>query len=518
MRRTPAAAAVLTLAFLLPGPASPASAEGPLDPSLSEQIHDYVIGVLDDLNVPGASVVIVDVDGPVFAEGFGTAVDSGRPATPQTPFRIASISKQLTGIAAMQLVQAGDLSLSATVRDYLPWFGAEGSPTARITVRDLLAHTTGWGERDGSLAVTGTDADDGAMERNARRLADTPLTYPIGEFHYINGSYDVLGYLIGEVSGTSFEVYLQEHVLDPLQMSNTHLSQASARAGGVALGHLPFFGIQIGYEIPYSRASMPSASVAASAEDLGHVLIAHLNGGAYEGQTILSPDAVAELHEPLVETFPGHGYGWGWWSYPFYDAGSRTEGGAPRYEAPIVLEHGGSLATFASEMVLMPEAGYGIVMLMNANDEVAPSRFYQAHLGIANLLLGNPAAGLTSYDEPVRAFGRPIAAGVPLLQLVGIGIALRRLRRWRRNPPAGAGSSRWRLRHLGLPLVVDLGVPMVLWGLFFTTSQLAPVDFLRVLPYSPDVGLALLVVAVLGLGWGLVRTALTLRVVRGSTT
>jgi len=495
-----------------------AVAKGPLNAEMTSEIHDYVARVLADLNVPGASVVIVDADGPVFAEGFGEADDSGRPATPQTPFRIASLSKQLTGIAVMQLVQSGDLSLDAAVRDYLPWFGAEGSSTARITVRDLLSHTAGWGERDGSLPVAGTETDDRAMERNVHRLADTPLTSPIGEFHYVNAGYDVLGYLVGVVSGTSYEAYMQEHVLDPLRMSNTFLSQAAARAGGVAQGHLPFFGVQIGWEIPYSRASLPSASIAASAEDLGHVLVAHLNGGSYEGQRILSASAMQELHQPLVEPSPGAGYGWGWWSYPLYEAGTRTEGEAPRFETPIILEHGGSLATFASDMVVMPEAGYGIVVVMNVNDEAAPSRFYQMHLGIANMLLGNRASELTSYDEPIRAFARPLAVGIPLLQLVGIGVAVQRFRRWRRDPPAEARSTRWRLRHLGLPLVTDLGLPIVWWWLYFTNAKLAPIDVLRLLPFSPDLVLALLIVAALGLGWGAVRTWLTLGVARSPQT
>jgi len=502
---------------LLSIPAAPAAAGEPLDPQVADDIRDYVKGILSELGVPGAAVVVVHRDGALFSEGYGKADDSGRAATPQTPFRIASLSKQLTGLAVMQLVESGDLSLEATVHDYLPWFGADGSDTARITVRDLLAHGSGWGERDGTLPATTTDADAGAMERNARRLADTPVVNPIGEFRYMNGTYDLLGYLVAVVSGTSFEEYLQAHVLDPLGMTHTYLSQADARAGGVAQGHYPFFGVLIPYEIPYYRAALPSASIVASAEDLGHVLMAHLNEGRYEDRSVVSPSAMAQLHEPLVRPFEDVvGYGWGWWSYPLYGVGDRTPGDSPRYEAPMILEHGGSLPTFASDMVIMPEAGYGIVVLMNRNDELAPSRFYQMHLGIATILSGKPAPALVAYDEPIRAYGRIIAVGIPLLQLGGLVLAARRLRRWRREPPPLRHSRRWQLAHLVVPLVVDLGVPIFLWWIFFTTARLEPTDYFRVFPHTPDAALSLLAIAVLGLGWGVVRTWLTLRVVRAT--
>lgn len=506
---------VLVACALLTIPATPTAGGEPLEPTVAGALRDYVEGTLAELNVPGAAVVVVDKDGAVYAEGYGTADESGRPATPETPFRIASLSKQLTGLAVMQLVESGDLSLAATVHDYLPWFGADGSDTARITVRNLLAHGSGWSERDGSLPLTGTDAGDGAMERNVRRLADTPLAYPIGEFHYQNATYDTLGYLVAVVSGTSFEEYLQSHVLDPLRMTHTYLSQAAAQAGGVAQGYYPFFGILIPYEIPYSRAGLPSASVVASAEDLGHVLMAHVNDGVFGGSSIISADAMAELHRPLVNpSDDAEGYGWGWWSYPLYGAGQRTPGDVPRYEAPIILEHGGSLPTFASGMVILPEAGYGVVVLMNREDNIAPSRFHQMHVGIATILSGEPAPELMAYDSPIRAYGRIIALGVPLLQMGGVALAMGRLRSWRRDPPPRRRARRWQLAHLVAPLVVDLGVPLFLWWTFFTNAMLQPIDYFGVFPSTPDAALSLLAIALLGLGWGVVRTRLTLQVIR----
>ncbi len=505
------------LAFILAagigaGAAVPARASGPLEPDTANAIRDYVREGLSQLEVPGATLVIVDAGGEVLAEAFGTADTAGRTVSVDTPFRVASLSKQLTGLAAMQLVEQGALDLDAAVGRYVSWWPSGDEPVAAITIRDLLAHTSGWGPRDGSLPLTEEGSDDGAAERNARRLAATPLAHARGQFEYANANYDLLGYVIGVVSGGSFEAYLAERILEPLGMAHAHLTDAEARADGVAAGHRPFFGLTVDWDIPFRRAANPSASAVASARDLGHVLQMNLAGGVYRDARVLEEASVQALRSALVETFPGSGYGWGWWSYPLYEAGRQNGNPVARYEAPVILEHSGSLPGFASELVLMPEAGYGFALLMNRNDEVAPSRYYQLQTGIALLLLGEEPPALASYDDPLRSLARPIMIGVPLLQVAGIFLALRRLRRWEAAPPADRRSPRWRLRHLGLPLLVDIGVPVALWWLYFDTARMLPVDYFRVLPMNPDIALALAVVAVLGIGWGAIRTWRTLRV------
>lgn len=508
-------AAVLALVcFAVPG----VRAGEPLDDETAQAVRDYVTRTLDELGVPGAAVVIVGRDGVAFGEGFGTADGDGSPVTPQTPFHIASVSKQLTAIGVMQLIDEGALSLDAAVHDYVPWFGTDGSETAHITVRDLLAHTSGWSERDGLANRTDQSADDGALERNVRRLAEVPPSHPIGEFEYSNANYDVLGYLVSVASGTSYEAYMRDHVLKPLGMTHSHLTDADARAGGVAHGHYPFLGIPIAWDIAFVRGSVPSAFVAASAEDLGHVLIAHLNQGQYGGETVLSPEAMAALEQPLVEPSAGNAYGWGWWSYPLYNAGVlRTDADPPRYDAPIVLEHSGSHNTFASGVLLLREAGYGVVVLMNLNDEAAPSRFYQLHFGIADILLGLDPSPLTQYDDLLGQYGKQLLAATALLQLIGVAWAMRQLRRWRRDPPTESRTLGWRIRNLMLPLALDLGVTAAAWWLVLDRARLGLTDIGVIVSQVPDVGLAMILIALLGIGWGIVRTALTVSFLRGGT-
>jgi CubicO group peptidase (beta-lactamase class C family) len=383
---------LLAIAVLLLAPAAPAFAKGPLDQAAKDKIHAFASSAFDELAIPGAAVAVVDASGVVYEEGFGTTDDAGTPVTPKTPFHLASLSKQLTAIAVMQLIESGDLALDATVHSYLPWFGAQGSDTARITVKDLLAHTSGYSEAAGLTNRSDDGTDAGALERNIRRLATVPLSHPIGQFEYSNANYDALGYLVAVASGMSFEGYMAKHVFAPLGMVDSFTTEAAAAADGVAQGHYPFFGVSIKFPVGFVRGSVPSAFMASSAEDLGRVLTAHLSDGAAGGSSALSAAGWQGLRQPLVNPDPWDGYGWGWWTTPAWDAGTLV--GSPNitgYDVPIMLEHTGSHSTYATGTILLPEAGYGVVVLMNRNDEAAESRFYQIHTGIASILLGRDA-------------------------------------------------------------------------------------------------------------------------------
>jgi len=512
MRRAVAFIACACLSVFV---AYPVAAADPLDPAVADKIRDLVTQQMDELHVPGVAVVVVTADGPVFAEGFGSADDTGRPVTTQTPFRLASVSKQFVGIAVHQLIDDGKLELEAPVTDYLPWFDDQVPVLGKVTIRQLLSHSGGLtGDLDGQ-DLGNTSTDDGALERFVRHLAQEEPIYPPGEFHYNNANYNVLALLVATAAGTTYEDYLQEHVLTPLQMSHTHLTDAAARADGVAQGHYPFFGFVVPWEIPFSRGSMGSASVVSSAEDLGHVLTAHLNEGRFADAQVLSPEAMADLETPLLHMAAWDGYGWGWWSTPLYDGGAIHDvDGVPQYQAPVMLEHGGSISNFAAGLLVMPEAGYGVVVLMNLNDELVASRYHQTHFGIAHILAGLEAPALATYEDALDQNGRLISAGVPLLQLTGILFATWHFRRWRRRRP-DTGSTRWRLGNLVLPLLTDFGIPLYLWSLVLTRAE-DSFDLVRTLAFSPDIGLALVLMTALGPVWGILRTILTLRLMRAS--
>jgi len=516
MRRTRPA---LVLAFFatVTLAASPGAATGPLSAEQADAVRSYVRDTLEQLGVPGAAVVIVGGEGIEFAEGFGNARDDGTKATPQTPFEVASLSKQLTSIGAMQLVASGDLKLDATVRSYAEWFGADGSETAKITVRDLVAQTSGFSEDQGVTNRIDEYGADDAVERNVRRLSAEGPEHSIGQFEYSNANYDILGYLIAVASGQSYDAYMTEHVLDPLQLTHTHLTDAAARADGVAQGHYLFFGLPIAYDIPFVRGSVPSSFIAASAEDLGHVLIAHLNRGAYEGTFVLDPSAMADLRKPLSHPDPWSGYGWGWFTYPLWDAGRLEDGdGVSSYAVPVMLEHGGSHATYASGMVLLPREEIGVVVLMNLNDENASSRFYQMHTGIAQILLGRPAPVLTSYDDFLAQNGKLVGLAWVALLVTFVAWSVRRYRRWRQDAASAPRGARGVIRHMLLPLAIVVAQLVAAWLLVYSRGSTIQ-DVPRLARLAPDIGLIVVVVSLVSLAWILIGTIWAVRLLRRGT-
>ena len=114
-------------------------------------IDAYVTEQMNNLGIPGMALGIVQDGQIVHLQGFGVADSSGRAVTPQTPFFIGSVTKSFTALAVMQLVEAGKIDLDAPVQTYLPWFElADKEASAKITVRNLLNHTSGISTKDGN--------------------------------------------------------------------------------------------------------------------------------------------------------------------------------------------------------------------------------------------------------------------------------------------------------------------------------------------------------------------------------
>jgi CubicO group peptidase (beta-lactamase class C family) len=119
------------------------AAPQPLGRDVSEW-DTFVESRLRDRGIPGLALAVIDQGQVVHAAGFGVADPSGRAVSPQTLFRIGSNSKGFTALAIMQLVEQGRVSLDAPVQRYVPWFHlADGDASARITVGQLLYHTSG---------------------------------------------------------------------------------------------------------------------------------------------------------------------------------------------------------------------------------------------------------------------------------------------------------------------------------------------------------------------------------------
>ena len=465
-------------------------------------IDRYVRSEMDAQRIPGLSLGIVHGDRMVHVQGFGQADRSGRPVTPQTPFLIGSVTKSFTALAIMQLNEAGRVQLDAPVQRYLPWWRvADPEASTQVTLRHLLYQVSGLSKATGNAYATSGDTHDSALEDRVRALHDAELTAPVGTtWQYSNANYWTLGMIVQAVSGQAYESYVQQHIFDPLRMGNSYTSGTEAVQNGLPTGHRYWYGFPVASELPFDRGGLGSQGLSASAQDMAGYLSLYLNRGRHGAAALVSPAGAAELQRPGVPTgLEGVSYAMGW--------------EVAQIRGTTAISHDGSGFDSHANVVLLPDRGWGVVVMENG--ENSPDEFFGSRrmtgiaYGVADLLIGqDPPATSTSWSLWV-VYG--VVLGILVIQVAGMVRSVRTIRGWRTDPlrrPTGA--LRIALR-VGLPLLVSwTWVLVVLVGLPRVIRATLPAMLMGL----PDLGYPLVASAVLALGWGLARAVWAIRTLR----
>ncbi|MCP4361344.1 MAG: beta-lactamase family protein, partial [Chloroflexi bacterium] len=294
-----------------------------------EEFLDNLAGYNAD-SPAGLSLVVVKDGEVVYQEGFGLA-DGPRniPTTPETVYNYWSITKIPTAIAVLQLHEQGLLNIDDPVTDYLPFFEVEypsaGSET--ITIRHLLNHSSGLSNNVPEIIGwihTDGDPDWNQTALIQEKLPDyAKLSYePGSEGVYTNVGYMVLAAIIEAASGQTYEEYIVEHILKPLEMNQTGFSYTPSMIAAEAIGAhpnvdlqtllLPIVGVDkdtlvrekqdgiLWFNHIYSDQNGPTGLIG-SPTDLARFAMAYLNGGELNGQRILSEESVTMMtHESHI--------------------------------------------------------------------------------------------------------------------------------------------------------------------------------------------------------------------------
>lgn len=463
-------------------------------------IDRYIEKEMEAIRLPGLALAIVKDDRIVHMRGFGEAGPSGHKVTPQTPFVIGSTGKSFTALAIMQLVEEGKVDLDAPVRRYLPWFEAAGpEASSRIRIRHLLNHTSGFSTASGTGYLLKEDGSPGALERQVRALKHVELDRPVGSsFEYSNTNYTILGLIVQSVSGEPYERYVEERIFAPLDMDHSFADYEEAKVNGLAQGYRYWFGMPRPADLIYNRAALPAGLHIASTEDMAHYLIAQLNGGRYGDDSVLSPERVAEMHRGTIRgTVMGGGklsYGMGW-------AETEING------IPTVSHSGGTLVS-TSDMILVPEDGWGVMVLTNAANYSSP-RIGEIGDGVVTLLEGREVQPPPGPGQMM--IGSFALVGVLALQMVAIARSVVLLRRWRSRPEAAPRGAAQTALRVWAPFAVSL-----LWAL--ASFIVAPSLLAPGIPFSGlllmDFGQGLVASGAVALVWGVLRLVLVCRRLR----
>ena len=340
-----------------------------------------------------------------------------------------------------------------------------------ITVRHLLTQSSGLLGPVSDKDLVNPDVSEEALETHIRELADYNIANPVGEsYEYNNVNYDILSLIVQTVSGVSFEDYIEEQIFSPLEMTNSYTSKSEAEANGLAVGHTYFFGNpRVSDDAPYPRRKIGSGFLIASAEDLGHYLIAQLNGGSFGEVKILAPEYISLMHKPAVETFDkGVSYAFGW----------RTN----LVEGEPAVRHGGDTSNFHSNLAFSPTRGWGVAILMNVAGLPQTAALNEPINEVFRLSSGYDAGQPVDDLAPVFFVLNGIAILAAVLNLVFWFLS------YRRHKYKGGHLSL--VRYLFLPLVVNF--PLVYFMFFgFPKSQDSNVSVM--FEWLPDTSLMFLV-------------------------
>jgi D-alanyl-D-alanine carboxypeptidase len=347
MKRSIAAALVaLVPVFALAAGSVPPPVE--ITPAVAAQIDtglQAAAGATKGLT-PAISVAVAENGRIAYARAFGVAdVTAKTPATPQTRFRIASVTKMMTAVAVMQLVEAGRVRLDEKVASYLVNVPHGGE----ITIRQLLMHTSGlWNYGDEAIA-SGRVAKPTSPYAILASLSLRPLdAKPGSTFAYSNTGYVMLGLVVEAVTHRTLGEYEREHIFVPAKMSSTTVGDPPAGTP-VAHGYLDATGTA---PAPYSMSWFyADGDVVSTASDVARFDAALMSG------RLVKPATFAQMQSSAVAA-PGLGqgvrYGLG---VSLISSGGMT----------LVGHHGG-MPGFATETEMLPAQRYAVVVLTNASD------------------------------------------------------------------------------------------------------------------------------------------------------
>jgi CubicO group peptidase (beta-lactamase class C family) len=334
-----------------------------------KEVDELVQNTMKTFNVPGIAVGIIKDGKLVLAKGYGVSnIKTNQKVDANTLFGIASNSKAFTTAALAILVDEGKINWDDKVIQYLPDFKMYNEyVTKEFTIRDLLTHRSGLGLGAGDLMIwpDGHDFTPKDIVNNIQYLK--PVSGFRTKYDYDNLLYVIAGEVIEKVSGKSWNDFVEERLMKPMEMNNSASSWSRLKdTTNVIVPHVPTNGkLEI---IPRYTNSIfdAAAGLYTSVNDLSHWLITQMNDGNYNGKQLFSKEQHDEMWTsqtilPVRNAFPYttnfRTYGLGW---------QLTD-----YNGHLQVSHTGGLDGIVTQTIMFPKEKLGIIVLTNQQSGTA---------------------------------------------------------------------------------------------------------------------------------------------------
>jgi len=355
-------------------------------PEVTDDIHvieTWIRAQMEYYNLPGLSVGVVYDQELIWSKGFGYAdVEKKTPATAETIYRIASITKLFTCTAIMQLRDQGKLRLDDPIQKYLPWFKIKNRyPDApAITIRHLMTHTSGL-PREAAFPYW-TDHKFPTVEEIIEALPDQETTYPSEtKWKYSNLGMSLLGQIVVAASGEDYEPYIQNHILRPLDMNSTcvHLTDEHKKRLATGYGRRLADDTRKIMEVSEYKGMTPAASISSTVEDLAKFASFQFRDGKESGNQILKTTTLREMQRVH-------------WLQPSWKSGWGLGFSVWHRDDKTFVGHSGWVAGYRTQLMLCTDDKIGVIVMSNAEDG-SPSFF-------ANKIFDVIASAIRKVTEP----------------------------------------------------------------------------------------------------------------------
>lgn len=315
--------------------------------------------------IPSVTVALTDRDGELWAGAYGYSNLWARtPATTHTVYLIGSTFKAQSTVALLQQMEAGKFDLDDPVHDYLTDFAIQGEdPEDPVRFRHLLTHTSGLPVSFGPHLVWGETVPRplGAYLADSLRVSRPPRQ----EVEYANIAYTLVGYLVGEFSGTPYARYIRENVWGALDMESTAFIPTPEMEERLSVPYVP--DQETGRPVPTARLKAdvwPAGIVYGTVHDQANWLRFNLGDGTWGGERVLASETLDEMHTLQYPELAGEspaggwgyediGYGLTWWT---------THRGGERF-----FGHSGSVPGYTAFVMGNRTQGFGVAFLTNGH-------------------------------------------------------------------------------------------------------------------------------------------------------
>lgn len=343
--------AVVCLSLVL-GPA----ASGELSPQKAEAVERIAAAAMAREHTPGLSVAVLTGDGTIWtrAMGFGD-LENFVPVTTRSQFRIGSISKTLTAVAAMDLMEEGKLDLDAEVQRYLPQFPRKEWP---VTLRQLMSHTAGIRNYRGEEFNSTRHYANVAQALSI--FARDPLQFEPGtKYFYTTYGFNVVGAVVETVAGRPYVDVVRERVLQPSGANGVRIDDVYSIVPFRVRGYQRAEdGAVLNCLLADTSNKLPGGGWVANAEDLAKYARALMDGKLLRRETL---DVMWTPQRLKNGSELGYGLGWG----------------VLRKDDVKIVEHSGTQQGIKSHLLLVPEKHLAVVVLTNLEMSRAPEIAYE---------------------------------------------------------------------------------------------------------------------------------------------